>query len=462
MREALPKDWNRAFKEGEEIDPKDFLDMPIPGKFKDVTDPVTKKIIKRGSDISRREVLQKGIGAGAALAAGAAGKMLIGSTPFENKKGGVPGTIDNSAGTESSREIEPATRTITIQTGAMAGRKVGDLFAFYLGLEPGSVVPRELTVNFGEVLEDLWDKKITRVGKQKKENDLWIENMRKNGREIFYGVYAEKWNTGNIETYSMPEVIKKADSIISELNASLAWSQLNTLKWKDAEGNGYAPFTDLNDRAVSIVKDISERITGEMLIAYSITELMPSLTDGEENVDEYSLLLKYAGAEFLNGAPALGDPYLSAGPFQFTSFAVYDANGEQKGASIINKLLPKDLKIPGSVSKLVTLDDQIRAAHLFAIHNIALLVKRILADTNRDRARERLITFIENKDHQPALLQYIASAHHAPGHAIPAFNAWLDVGMRGSHAVHAKADMPAYIKKSYLNLKALQKMHPQK
>lgn len=462
MKESLPRDWKRAFKEGEEIDPTDYLDMPIPGQFKDVTDPVTKKIIKRGTDLSRREILQKGSGAGIALVAGAAGKMLLTSPEPLSKKGEENKASAESGSTETSHEIEPATRTITIPTGAMAGRKVGDLFAFYLGLEPGSVVPKQLTVNFGEVLEDLWEKKITRVGKQKSENDLWIENMRKNGREIFYGAYAKKWNAGEIETYSMPEVIKKADTIISTLNASLSWGDLNKLKWKDADGNGYAPFTDLNDRAVSIVKDIAERITGEMLIAYSITELMPSLTDGEENVDEYSLLLKYAGAEFLNGAPALGDPYLSAGPFQFTSFAVYDANGEQKGASIINKLVPKELKIPGSVSKLVTLDDQIKAAHLFAIHNIALLVKRILEDTNKDRARERLITFIENKDHQPALLQYIASAHHAPGHAIPAFKAWLDVGMRGSHAAHAKADMPAYIKKSYLNLKALKKMHPQK
>lgn len=465
MKESVGKQWKKAFEEGEEIIPTD-LDAPIPDFLRQPTQPPEKIIIKR-SQLSRREMLEKSLGAGAGLIAGIAGANLLEHPPkaidADRKYSGTRKTEKE----EEKDDIETSGRTIVIPTGKMAGRKVGNLFAYYLGLPPSTdkkptYVPKKLKVNFGQVLENLWDKKIARVAKDKAENDLWMKNMKEQGRKIFHGEYQEKWETGSIESLTIPEVIKKGDDIIKEVNTSLSWDELNKLSWKDEKGNGYAPFTSLNDTAVKIVKDIADKITGEMLLAYSITELMPSLTDGEENVDEYELLLKYAGTEFLNGAPALGDPYLSTGPFQFTSYAVYSAEGERRGASIINMLLPEGHHIPGSVSKLRTMDNQLKAAHLFAIHNIALLVKNILDDKDKDRARERLMTFIKHKDHEPALLQYIASAHHAPGHAIPAFKAWLDVGMRGSHSAHAKKDMPAYIKKSYVNLQALKKRHPKK
>lgn len=464
MRESFGENWKKAFAEGDEIIPTD-LDAPIPEFLRTPTSsgPI---VIKR-DEVSRREVLQKGVSTGMAVAVGIAGAGLLKHIPTSKETKAQEPERSKNKEEKDVKDIETSNRTIVIPTGNMAGRKVGDLFAFYLGLPPSTdkkptFVPKELTVNFGQVLEDLWDKKIALVAKKKSENDLWIANMKNQGRDIFHGEYQKKWDSGDIESLSIPDVIKKADTIISELNEALSWSELNTLKWKDEEGNGYAPFESLNDTAVKVVKDIAGEITGHMIMAYSITELMPSLNDGNENVDEYELLLKYAGTEFLNGAPALGDPYLSTGPFQFTSFAVFSAGGERRGASIINMLLPKEMRIPGSVSKLTTMDNQIKAAHLFAIHNIALLVKRILDDSNKPRAHERLITFIENKDHQAAILQYIASAHHAPGHAIPAFKAWLDVGMKGSHAAHAKREMPKYIKKSYINFKALQTRYPAK
>lgn len=471
MKESVGKQWKREFLAGEEIIPTD-LDAPIPDFLKQPTQPSEKIIIKR-SQLSRREMLEKTLGAGAGLIAGIAGANLL-----EHPPKAIDADVASSGKTESRKEsvreeIETSKRTIVIPTGKMAGRKVGDLFAYYLGLPPSTdkkptFVPKRLKVNFAQVLEDLWDKKIARVAKDKAENDLWINNMKKQGREIFFGEYTKKWERGEIDSVTIPQLIQQADAVIADMNASLNWTGLNSVKTKEGprkdgkKPQEYSPFGALNDRAVSIVKDIASRLTGEMLMAYSITELMPSLTDGDENVDEYELLAKHAGTEFLSGAPALGDPYLSAGPFQFTSFAIYDANGEQRGASMINKLLPQEKKIPGSVSKLLTMEAQFKAAHLFAVHNIALLVKDILDDKDKDRARERLVTFIKNKDHEPALLQYIASAHHAPGNAIPAFKAWLDVGMRGSHSVHAKKDMPAYIKKSYVNLQALKKRHPKK
>lgn len=461
VENALPADWMTAFINGEELEVKDTSAV-IPKELRTHDRGAMRMTLRREPELSRREVLRKGLGAGAALAAGALTSKLFSpekATKSEGKETSVVGVDDTAS---SEERIHVPDRTIDMPTGSLAGRKVGDLFAYYLGLEPGSVVPPVLTVNFAQVLEHLWDRKVALVARKKAENDLWIQNTKENGRKIFFGQYAEKWGKGEVDTRTMPEVIAHADRVIADTNKSLDWSGFNTLKIKNAEGRDYAPFGKLNQAAVRIVHDIANEITGEMLMAYSVTELMPSLVDGEQNVEEYRLLMQYAGAEFLNGAPALGDPFLSTGPFQFTQFAIFDAEGERRGASIINQLAPKGTRIPGSVSKLTTLDSQLKAAHLFAIHNIALLVQDIVKDSNQDRKVKRLTTLIKNKEFQAGLVQYIASAHHAPGAAIPAFKKWLDVGMKGSHAAHAsnKLDMKAYIKKSFLNFVALKKMYP--
>jgi hypothetical protein len=242
--------------------------------------------------------------------------------------------------------------------------------------------------------------------------------------------------------------INKTDGVIQDVNQSLDWGQLNKITFNEEK------FTHLTDSDVRLVKDLAERITGTMLLAFSITELMPALKDHKVNVAMYRFLLKNAGTAFLRCIPALYDVYLSAGLFQFTSFAVYDVSEKEKrGASAINVLLPKEKKIKGSVVGLRSDEEQMKAAQLFAIRNLAYLIEGIrnpnLKTHNPQKAEARIQTLQKHASSlDVAILQYISSAHHLPSDARTAFIKWVDQDFSGSHAALASAGIRDYIKKS--------------
>jgi hypothetical protein len=75
-----------------------------------------------------------------------------------------------------------------------------------------------------------------------------------------------------------------------------------------------------------------------------MTELFPSMD--KMNKDVLDFLLRHGGEELVYHLPAVNDDYASFGPYQFTSFAVYNAEGQKKGASILNDFLPSGIRIP--------------------------------------------------------------------------------------------------------------------
>jgi hypothetical protein len=382
------------------------------------------------NDLDRRKFLESAVSAGAAVAAGT---FLMPDRPVAPAEGKPVTRLEFvDEGEKGPQEFA---------TGELAGRKVADLFAFYFGVPEGTTLPEKLTIDFREVLETLWQKKIDFVKEREPE---WLDNTRM-AKRVFSERFALRTREMGAEALTLSDMAKMTDQSISDVNEHLDWKAMNEA--------GEA-FAGLLDADVKLVKKLANQITGEMLLAFSITELMPSVECSDMNVAVYRFLLENAGSEFLQGIPAIHDAYLSVGLFQFTSYAVYDTGSEQHGASIINRFLPKDRRIPGSVVRLDSLESQLKAAHLFAIENLARLVMGMRKDGKR--GAERLETLHDHAGGlDVGLLQYIASAHHNPNQARQAFREWIDHDFKGSHADLAVPVIGQYIRKSHGNYHAL-------
>lgn len=402
----------------------------------------------RGHEVSRRAFL--GGGLATAVTGAVIGSSVQNILPevrrAEAQRSHIP--LEQNPDGQVKRESGPQ----VYDMGVLAGRGVGDLFCDYLNVAKGTKLPQRLKIDFEQANWRLWTRKAEVVGRKK---PAWVENT-KYGGAVYTQLYQSERET--MSGMSLEDFITKTDSVIQDVNQSLNWEQLNKIEFNEEK------FTHLTDSDVQLVKQLAERISGTMLLAFSITELMPALNDHKINVAMYRFLLKNAGTAFLRSIPALYDVYLSAGLFQFTSFAVYDVGEKDKrGASAINVLLPKEKRIKGSVVKLRTDEEQMKAAQLFAIRNLAYLIEGIrnpnLKTYDPKKTEARIQTLLNHAGSlDVAILQYISSAHHLPGDARTAFIKWVDRGFSGSHADLASAGIRNYIKKSHGGYQELERV----
>jgi len=233
------------------------------------------------------------------------------------------------------------------------------------------------------------------------------------------------------QTTTLAAYVKHADVLVERARSGLDYPAL------------CAKFRVPSDRCVRL-QYMTGRINGKMLVAYGMTELLPS-RDGQGNARVLDMLLRRAGADYLNVVPALGDKYLSLGPYQFTSYAVrHDADGRQ-GANIVAEF--GKVAIPGSVAQL-TPDDQPVAAFYFATYNLMRMVKNL---TPGEYARLKQRSPVAQAD----LTVFMATAHHAPGKAIRAARLWLQARKVQPLAAFQSGDNVMYAKKSNANLRAL-------
>lgn len=173
----------------------------------------------------------------------------------------------------------------------------------------------------------------------------------------------------------------------------------------------------MSDQECDLLYDITDDLKGRDMVAYGMTELMPSM-DGDKNITILNNVLQTAGIEFINSVPAFGDPLMSCGMYQFTSFAVRKDETHIEGASIVNEFMAPGSKIPGSVVMLSS-DDQHRAAFLFTTFNVARWIKRM------NQPQMKMLKHLMPK-HQSELIEYIAVSHHMPARTITYANTWLD------------------------------------
>ena len=155
-------------------------------------------------------------------------------------------------------------------------------------------------------------------------------------------------------------------------------------------------------------------------------------------------LLQYAGVEYIEDIPAMYDAKTSFGPYQFTEFALFDCGNQKRGASIANQAVTSGQKIPGSVIKLRG-DDHYKAAYLFAVHNICLMVKKL----NKKELQTLKNVWGNNRDD---LFVFCATAHHLPGDAIKAARKWLDNKAKASFETSCNKRILPYAQKTRQNM----------
>lgn len=315
---------------------------------------------------------------------------------------------------ESGVEAKPRRYT----TGKLAGRNLNDLYTEYTGIK--GTVPETVNIDFESRLDYLWLRKKRRSG----HNPVVVE-------------------TGNqlVKEYkSKIPTLLDISSYIKEINGSIDVVK-QTLDWKT-----YAEIKNFAPKQTALVQKLVSGFSGKDLAAYALTELMPS-KDGQLNRDVLAFLLRTAGKEYIEAIPALYDPKTSFGPYQFTEYALYNAAGVKRGASVVNEALPVAHRIPGSVAKLRSQNHH-KAAFLFLIENIANLVDRI-----SPRQLSLLASLPASK--HPDLLAYVATAHHGPSVAIQIAKRWLDHKTRFPYEASAGRVYRLYAEKTKANMKAL-------
>ncbi|HEX5774455.1 MAG TPA: hypothetical protein VFY28_00620 [Candidatus Paceibacterota bacterium] len=320
-------------------------------------------------------------------------------------------------------EAHSATGTYTL--GKLAGRPVSDLFAIYIGHT--GVLPEKLTIDWGQRLHSMWEAKV----RASRGNRVVVQTRNK-----LLGEFRHR----DRRPLTLKDYQRIAHREASKLNDNLDWESVGRQYLRKGEGK-------VNTRKLRLLKNVAQMIRGRELMAYGLTELMPGRNDGAFNRDFLDFLLRNGGRSYVERIPALYDDRTSFGTYQFTSYAVYDGPGGPRGASIINRALPSGLRIPGSVM-LLRGNDHFRAAYLFAVHNLAILIRGL--NSRQTRTLERVWS-----KSGASLTEFVATAHHGPYPAYSAGQRWLDNRAKLPFRRSCAGRYLVYAKKTAVNYRAL-------
>lgn len=321
----------------------------------------------------------------------------------------------------------------------LAGHRLGDLYAEYLGLPKGKFAPASTVISSDEVMSRLYHKKVNfeRCNKKgticKEASDTVLVQMPR----LYKSYLANDKKKMSLKTF-----VGIADGKIASAKKSIDWTKV----CKRYQRTKDLPL--LSQKKCTVLKSVVAELAGKDMVAYGMTELLPS-AEGKLNVAYMDVLLRSAGAEFLYHVPALGDELASLGFYQFTMYALRKDEDVTEGASIINSFVKNGgEKIPDSV---VYLDghEHHTAAFYFAVHNLSRLVFSL-----SEKGVKNLST--KHKDYQDEVVIYVAAAHHAPGTAQKKTAAWVNGGMKSSLiGAYGKHRIGKYALKTKGNLLAI-------
>ncbi len=282
---------------------------------------------------------------------------------------------------------------------------------------------KTITFNPGNQLEKL------RLKKMEKNNETPVARK----------YYEEKIKTiarNKFQSSSLNDLHNDVNKVINQVKTNI---KRNIIK----------EIYDLSENELTLLKFLTNKIDADWLLAYSLTELMDTY-DWEFNVKFMDCLLKNWGKKFVEHIPAIHDKYTSEWPYQFTQYAIYDKNWkDHRWASKANLALPKELQIKNSVIKLQG-NDHHKAAFLFAINNIAELIK------NLNNTQEKTL----NKgidSHTSDLIEYIATSHHAPKYAKQAAIKRVKWSMKKDYTTYCNPRIKWYGEKTENNYAAIKK-----
>lgn len=306
---------------------------------------------------------------------------------------------------------------VTVHTGELAGRSFDPdgLYAVWTGL-PGTV-PDQARIDFRVQLAKAWATKCARQV---------CTPVALQAKEIVLARYPARPTRMDVPRY--------IDRIIGQTRVDIDWTRAVSIY-------------NLTSDETRLLQKLTRAIGGRELVAYSLTELMPSPQDGALNVAVLDYLLRSAGREYVESLPAMNDGLTSYGPYQFTAYALYDTGNERRGASVANQTL-KQGRIGGSVIKLRG-DGHYKAAWLFAFDSLARLVR------HTDQKDKRVIANLAKRPSE--LTKIVACAHNKPGLCLAVAWHWVKTGAREPFTVPDDA-AALYIKKTASNYAALQNL----
>lgn len=265
-----------------------------------------------------------------------------------------------------------------------------------------------LALNPAESLHNLWSKKIKKYGHNtiSQLDTIDVSSMSPEEIESFRAKYPidatylfvvrpyTDWKE-NRETMSIQEFINQTNNIV-----------VNT---REFTKDYYGPLKS-NDKK-ELFDAIRNNITWECIAAYAMTELCENKENGEFNKQLFDLLLRNSWANYLSKVPAIYDNKTSYWLYQFTEYALHDIPWDVRWASLVNKVVPEEDKIPWSVIDLINWQEQTKAAYMFAIQNLSTAVSKLTDQQAKDLLayhRSNKVKFMDN------MTQLIAMCHHMP------------------------------------------------
>ena len=313
----------------------------------------------------------------------------------------------------------------TYATGALAGDSVGNLYAWYIG--HSGKIPAKLTVDWNRQLDRLWKRKLQMSG---------TTVVRDTGAML-----VAEYERLDPERMSLAQYQHIADTQAKLVYRSLDWQQVGEFYFADKKTKV------VDQRKLALLKRVAKQFDGQALIAYAGAELCP--TSGTFCPVFLDFLLRHGGRRYVESIPALGDDLTSFGPFQFTANAVYDVGNVPTvgNASRVSRALPRSLRLPASMT-LFRGNDHLRGAEIFAIANVAMLIRRLDDDqlaTLESIAGSRHVEWI----------QFVASAHNKPEAAYTAAERWIDANARKSGYASYNNASKSYVHKTSQNYRAL-------
>ncbi len=302
-------------------------------------------------------------------------------------------------------------------TKDLQGNNISGLYTAYIGYK--GEIPDKLEIDFNKQMQKMYEKKLSKYSSKTIEN--------------FYNNKVKDFDVSKTDKITIDDYISEAQNIIKDVKKNIDWNKIKNLK-------------KLNDSELELLKKVSGSLDGKDLISYATTEIMPGILDGELNVEMMDFLLQNAGRQYVELIPS-PDKYLSVGPYQFTSLALFDSNGERRGASKVNLALPENKRIPGSVAKLQGPEHH-KAAYLFAINNLSTLIKNL--DKNQIN-----VLYRKHKRKKDDIVKFIATSHYAPKYARQAAYRWLDNKANSDFTISCSDRIADYSRKTRTNINAL-------
>ncbi len=308
-------------------------------------------------------------------------------------------------------------KTMIVKTGKLKGHKLSGLYTGLTGLK--GLVGGEARINPDSLLLGVWLEKVMMPGATKAVHEAFEQRVKP--------LLIKKKTKMSLEEY-----ITEANKSIKEVKENIAWEKVKKKEY-------------LKKDELELVKKISESIRGKDLIAYAMTELLPS-RNGKLNKEVFDFVLRNYGREFLELFPSLHDNLASIGPYQLTSHTIYASGKEKRGASKINYCLDEKQRIPDSVIKLEG-NHHHKAAYMLAIHNLSILVR------NLNIKQKKTLKKIWSDDDN--IIQYVATAHHNPGRALFSAKKWLNAEGKKDYVNYCTPRIKYYARKTINNRKAL-------